>query len=1039
MQKISKIYHIADTHIRTFKRHSEYEEVFQKLYDYIRKTKDDDSIIFLGGDIVHSKIEMTPELIKMTSSFLKNCADLCETILICGNHDANLNNVHRLDALSPIVDNLNHPNLHYWKSSGVYNFRGHSFSVFSLLGKPEEWISAKDVNSSGLKIALHHGPVFNPDSIMKFEPGPRSLSNDRFNGFDLVLLGDLHWQHFTNKDETIGYPGSLICQSYGEPAIGHGILVWDLKTKKSTFVEIQNDYGYFTLIVSNGEYNFPGNLPKKLRLRVKYENTSQDELTKIISKIGKKHQLIEVTKQKITTKQAENRFIEFDNPHDINYQRTLIEELLITKYNVSSSIIKQVQDLHDKYIAFVTKMTTEHIWIPKRLEFSNMFSFGEDNVLDFTQMSGVYGVCAPNAQGKSSFLEIICYVLFDKSTRASKGINILNNKKDNFYCKLLFELNGSEYTIIRAGKKDAKGNVRVDVEFYQGSEDDIQTTLTGADRDETNKIIRSYVGFYEDYIMTAYSSQYDNQSFIEKSQRDRKDLLARILDIGMYDKLYNLVKDEIKERSAQTRGFDRGESHNKLSEIHQKLTLSKEKQQSAITTRDKYSILRDTIDNDILELTRQIQTVPFDKIDIQKVELDSSAQLEKISSFALEIQNLQRQIIELETEVLNYEKHEDPRPHILEIEKEIQKLNLEILRIDNDLKLLNSTKSTIATAKKHLNEHEYDPNCEFCLKNPFVVDAKNTISKLPGIESKFEELTKLKDNLIQSQTKLTKRLNIYIDIKDLYCKRLELISKIESLRVSIETEKSKGQAASERYKSLEQTKRTYYENAETIQRNSQLEFKISSLQEERKSLNEILQNSIEQERISYSSILTYQRDWEQVENEIERNLKIQRDIEIYEHYQNCLSRDGIQYLILQKILPVIEMEVNDVLNQTSNFTIKLESEDSKNIVAYIDYGNGDCWPVELTSGMERFTIATAFRVALSEITNLSKANFLAIDEGFGVLDAENIQNLNKLFDFIRTKYNFVLVISHIEAMKDLFDNQIYIHKEGGYSKLDVND
>ena len=111
LKKVKTIFHISDVHIRTIKRHKEYREVFSKVYKEIEKRKDD-SVIYLGGDIVHAKLEMSPELIQMTSDFFRSLADLAPTICITGNHDCNLNNRHRLDALSPIIDNLNHPNFH---------------------------------------------------------------------------------------------------------------------------------------------------------------------------------------------------------------------------------------------------------------------------------------------------------------------------------------------------------------------------------------------------------------------------------------------------------------------------------------------------------------------------------------------------------------------------------------------------------------------------------------------------------------------------------------------------------------------------------------------------------------------------------------------------------------------------------------------------------------------------------------------------------------------------------------------------------------
>ena len=109
--KIKTIYHIADVHIRNLKRHEEYRDVFSKLYADIKSRGTDEAIIYLAGDIAHAKLEMSPELIKEISDFLRNCSNLAPTFLIAGNHDCNLNNIHRLDCLSPIVNGLNLPNL----------------------------------------------------------------------------------------------------------------------------------------------------------------------------------------------------------------------------------------------------------------------------------------------------------------------------------------------------------------------------------------------------------------------------------------------------------------------------------------------------------------------------------------------------------------------------------------------------------------------------------------------------------------------------------------------------------------------------------------------------------------------------------------------------------------------------------------------------------------------------------------------------------------------------------------------------------------
>jgi len=103
LQVVDHIFHIADIHLRNWKRHKEFREVFDKMFAEIDQCPPN-TIVTVGGDIVHAKTDMSPELISMVTYLFKGLADRRPTIVIAGNHDANLNNNHRLDALTPIVE-----------------------------------------------------------------------------------------------------------------------------------------------------------------------------------------------------------------------------------------------------------------------------------------------------------------------------------------------------------------------------------------------------------------------------------------------------------------------------------------------------------------------------------------------------------------------------------------------------------------------------------------------------------------------------------------------------------------------------------------------------------------------------------------------------------------------------------------------------------------------------------------------------------------------------------------------------------------------
>lgn len=189
--KVDKIYHLADIHLRNLKRHNEYREVFQKFLDNVDNDNFENSIIYLAGDIAHAKTEMSPELVREVSWFLTQCANRKHTFLITGNHDCNLNNNHRLDVLSPIVDNLNNDRIHYLRDTGVYEFGNLTFVVYSILDNKENWPDGNTIDGQN-KICLFHGPVNKAETDIGYTVSSNSFTTDMFDGHHITMLGDIH-------------------------------------------------------------------------------------------------------------------------------------------------------------------------------------------------------------------------------------------------------------------------------------------------------------------------------------------------------------------------------------------------------------------------------------------------------------------------------------------------------------------------------------------------------------------------------------------------------------------------------------------------------------------------------------------------------------------------------------------------------------------------------------------------------------------------------------------------------------------------------
>ena len=235
---LKSIVHIADTHIRLFRRHEEYEAAFETLYADIRRKNLRDFIIVLAGDIVHAKTDMSPEMVEVTSRFLSNIANIAPTILIAGNHDCNLANTNRLDSLTPIVNSLQHPDLHYIKYSAIVTVADTNFAIMSIFDEATEWPRAQECDAPN-KIALYHGPVHGSTTDAGFTITNRHVHVDTFNGFDAVLLGDIHkHQVLQESNPIIVYASSLIQQNHGESLENHGWCLWNVPDRSFEFVSL---------------------------------------------------------------------------------------------------------------------------------------------------------------------------------------------------------------------------------------------------------------------------------------------------------------------------------------------------------------------------------------------------------------------------------------------------------------------------------------------------------------------------------------------------------------------------------------------------------------------------------------------------------------------------------------------------------------------------------------------------------------------------------------------------------------------------------
>ena len=1041
---LKKIYHISDIQIRNLQRHKEYEQVFENLYKFIEKDTEN-AIVYIGGDIAHSKTDMSPELVDQLSRLFKRLSALCPTLLIAGNHDCNLNNPSRLDVLQPIVENIKNENLHYLNESGVYYIGDVGFAVLEVRDDESCLPDPSTINAK-TKILLYHGTVDKSQTDLGFYL-PSAVKLKDFNGYDMILLGDIHkmqtMQEYKPGKITkpiVRYCGSLVQQNHGETLKGHGVSIWDVKNRKFAHKEIENEYGYYTLHIEDGLVPKVDDLPAKARLRIKIKNTSSADLKKALTIIKHRHNIKEVSiirEDEYRVDTGNSSIVDFGDVFDPDVQNGLIEQYLINNTTASEEIIEKVKKINKELSSSIVgeEISRNISWKPKKFTFSNMFSYGENNVINFERCNGIAGLFSPNASGKSSVLDSLTYCLFDKSTRAYKAENVMNHSKSNFSCELEFDVGNDSYVIKRVGKILRHGATRVDVDFYR-LEDGKKVSLNGDQRNSTNKNIRKLIGTYDDFIMTSFSAQGNSSIFLEQNQTEKKEILGKFLGLSIFDQLYKLAKEESSGLQSMLKNFLDIDYDQQISDIETELDLVKEVITKLEDSQNKKEIDRDKYKNKVLDLMGTMRPIDATIKDLKELE-DSQQQeegkkvelLKRLNSTKDESSETKRND-EIFANRITSEKYKDIENRVVEYELIVSQRNEAKNAIDN-LKV--EVRNKLDKIDK-LGNLDYDPGCSYCMNNVFVKDAIKTKADLE------QDKTRATSTVAKLKT-LENKIQINEDVPKSYSEFLDLTKELENNKKYFEQYEIRTKDINDAIKSTEsyivsiknEIKRSKGYQKD-IKHNDKVQLKIN----DQKSSESVIEteikavvNDIHQYVGKKSALETKKQEIVQVINRVK---DLEEKYEAYKYYLMAVDKNGVSYDLISKILTKVELEVNNILSQIVDFQIIFDM-DGKNINNYIAYDNDKSWALEMASGMEKFISGLAIRIALTNISNLPRPNFIAIDEGWGTMDSDNLNSLYQLFQYLKNIYQFSLIISHIDTMRDFTDILLEIKQEKGYSKI----
>lgn len=184
----------------------------------------------------------------------------------------------------------------------------------------------------------------------------------------------------------------------------------------------------------------------------------------------------------------------------------------------------------------------------------------------------------------------------------------------------------------------------------------------------------------------------------------------------------------------------------------------------------------------------------------------------------------------------------------------------------------------------------------------------------------------------------------------------------------------------------------------------------------------------------------------------EKLVTLEKDQKVFERIKEMFGIDGIPSRVLQGVAPQLEEIANSVLQRISQghtgseslrMEIKLERESKDKSLSTLDVILTDgqiARPYELFSGGERFRADFAIRLALSKLLAQragAKLQTLVVDEGFGTQDSEGIKRLVEAINEMSSDFEKILVVSHVEEMRNSFERKILVTRDDDGSHFEV--
>jgi DNA repair exonuclease SbcCD ATPase subunit len=714
-----------------------------------------------------------------------------------------------------------------------------------------------------------------------------------------------------------------------------------------------------------------------------------------------------------------------DNIMDTAYQRGLFVEWL--KLNEVTIDYERLCRLDDKINEILINNEEEDIryrrWSIKKLWLNNFLSFGENNEVEYKNLDGltVVNSIPANQGGKTIFtIDSLLFLFFGKTTKTEVNNEVFNtfSNKDDVLVGGHIEIDGDEYvierTLNRKLSKNGEYKVSTSLEFYKMLSDGTKENLEGEQRRETDKLIEDTIGSYDDFMLTIVATAKNLEDLMETKPTQRGRLLTKFIGLEIIEKkeeinkgLMSEFKSKMKSNLFNTKQLEldieeykRNISDNRISnkENNKKLSEVLEKINTAKTKKEDLLGKRYSIDDEIKKVNPDTLKKEIDVLTKKGVTLKET------------LDGITGQIKVLPKFSYDEDVHEEYRT-------EEKTLLVEKNGIESSIK-------TIGKLIKDLKEGEICPTCKRALDEvDHSSEIKDNEKLLKGKEKELKTIVTKIEKICDKLTKISgekKNSDLY-DKLSMSKDKTEI--EIDRMRVD--------------YREKSSLLKDYERNFDFIEENRKLESKIlgynqliETLELEKDSIKSNIQNNDNDIKNKEEKIVENNSLIEQINKE-------EVVLKIFEVYNRMIGKNGISKLVLSSVIPIINHELNRLLDEVCDFEIQLEIND-KNEVDFILIKNDIIKKLRTGSGLETTLASLALRSVLGRISTLPKPNVIVFDEVLGKVANTNLDQVKIFFDKIKKMYEIIFLISHNPIVQDWADKIITVEKNNDISSLQIN-